>query len=255
MTDDFIDLLIGAISDCMAPFCLGGPGLSRKTLKQARAAAGQVFALAVRGNIAIPGKDGDCWAKELRQEVTSLWQLGYKLLDPDLYGSDIEELHRERDKLLDSLLTRSEELDLLRGFDVRSQSPPAQPPADVPATSEAPARAMTTKPKKSTERGEGRTKLIAALTRHHQYADRGCLNLEPVGVNRLARRAEVSPSTASAFFKKEFKGHPKYKRLCQDASSLVVALKQLNNEYPPWLLYDARRPPGEDDRDDDRDDE
>src|SRR5262249_18814112 len=38
-------------------------------------------------------------------------------------------------------------------------------------------------PKRSTERGEGRAKLIAALTKHHQYADGGCLNLEPIGNN------------------------------------------------------------------------
>ena len=34
------------------------------------------------------------------------------------------------------------------------------------------------KPKRSTKRGEGQAKLIAALTKHHQYADGECLTLQ-----------------------------------------------------------------------------
>jgi hypothetical protein len=92
------------------------------------------------------------------------------------------------------------------------------------------------KPKRSTERAEGRAKLIAALTKHHQYADGGCLNLEPIGNNELAKAAGVSASTASAFFSDKFQGHTKYKALCRDASTLVAALKLLNNEFAPYLL-------------------
>ena len=103
------------------------------------------------------------------------------------------------------------------------------------------------KPKRSTERGEGRTKLIAALTKHHQYADGGCLNLEPIGNNELARQAEVDRATASAFFRKQFKGHGKYKAACTDSGRLVTALKLLNGEFAPHLLYGAK-PPNEDDR-------
>lgn len=103
------------------------------------------------------------------------------------------------------------------------------------------------KPKLSTERGEGRAKLIAALTKHHQYADGGCLNHEPIGNNDLARLAAVSTSTASAFFTNEFKGHTRYKVLCRDAGGLVVALKLLNDGYSPHELY-GRRPADEDDR-------
>jgi hypothetical protein len=107
-------------------------------------------------------------------------------------------------------------------------------------------------PKRSTERGEGRVKLIAALTKHHQYADGGCLNLAPIGNNELATAAGVSPSTASAFFNDKFQGHAKYKALCRDSGQLLVALKLLNNEFAPHDLY-GRRPAGEDDRDDKRD--
>jgi hypothetical protein len=102
--------------------------------------------------------------------------------------------------------------------------------------------------KRSTERGEGRAKVIAALTKHHQYAD-GCLNLEPIGNNELAKLADVSPSTASAFFNEKFQGHTKYKTICRDSGRLATALKLLNNEFAPHDLY-GRRPADEDDRDD-----
>jgi hypothetical protein len=107
-------------------------------------------------------------------------------------------------------------------------------------------------PKRSTERGEGRAKLIAALTKHHRYADGGCLNLEPIGNNELAKAAGVSTSTASTFFTNEFGGHTRYKALYRDSGRLVAALKLLNNEFSPHDLY-GRRPAGEDDRDDERD--
>jgi hypothetical protein len=103
------------------------------------------------------------------------------------------------------------------------------------------------KPKRSTERGEGREKLIAELTRHHKYAEGGCLNSEPIGNNELARAADVSPSTASKFFRAEFRGHVKYRALCRDAGKLAAALKLLNGEFSPHDLY-GRRPPDEAER-------
>ena len=110
------------------------------------------------------------------------------------------------------------------------------------------------KTKRSTERGEARVKLIARLTKHHKYADGGCLNLEPIGNNELAVLAGVSRSTASEFFNKEFnkgqkKGYAKYRVICRDAGRLTDSLKALNGEFSPYDLF-ARRPPGEDDRDD-----
>jgi hypothetical protein len=93
--------------------------------------------------------------------------------------------------------------------------------------------------KRSTERGEGRAKLIAALTKHHQYADGSCLNLEPVGCNELAKAAGVSPSTASAFFHDEFRGHKNYQALCRDVGKLAAALKLLNDEFAPYHLLGA----------------
>jgi len=108
-----------------------------------------------------------------------------------------------------------------------------------------------TKRKRSTERGEGRAKLVAALTKHHKYADGGCLNMEPVGNNELARLAGVSESTASTFFEQQFGGHSKYRTICADVTRLVAALKLLNQEFAPHHLLYGAKPPGENEREDD----
>lgn len=90
--------------------------------------------------------------------------------------------------------------------------------------------------KRSTQRGEARAKLIAALTKHHHYADGGALHLEPIGNNELARLADVDISTASAFFEKQFNGHDLYKKQCTDAAKLAFALKLLNGEVAPHTV-------------------
>jgi hypothetical protein len=100
---------------------------------------------------------------------------------------------------------------------------------------------LVRKRKRSTAPGDARAKLVAALTKHHQYAGGSCLNLLPIGNNELARLAEVSESTASDFFTTEFKGHSKYKALCQDTGGLAMALKLLNGEFASHFLY-GRRP-------------
>jgi hypothetical protein len=105
------------------------------------------------------------------------------------------------------------------------------------------------KPKRYPAPAGARDKLVSALTKHHDYAHESCLNQEPIGNNQLAIQACVSRSTASNFFKKEFRGYAKYKALCRDSGGLAAALKLLNNEFAPHNLY-GRRPAGEDDRDD-----
>jgi hypothetical protein len=119
--------------------------------------------------------------------------------------------------------------------------PPAASP--LPASGTADLR-TTRRPKKSTQRGEARGKIIAALSKHHRYAEGSCLNYDHIGNNELARQAEVEESTASAFFKKEFQGHDKYRALCRSKGGLLAALKALNGDIPPHLLY-GRTPPGE----------
>jgi hypothetical protein len=102
------------------------------------------------------------------------------------------------------------------------------------------------RPKRSTERGEAREKLIAALTRHHRYAGGGPPNLEPINNNELARLADASPSTASELFEREFTGHAAYKALCRrDPRGLVLVLKKLNDDLPGRELLYGRRPAGE----------
>lgn len=102
--------------------------------------------------------------------------------------------------------------------------------------------------KKSTQQGEGKTKLIAALTKHHQYADGGCLKLDPIGNNQLARLAKVDQATASVFFQRQFNGHAKYQAACADPARLSAALKMLNGEFAPHHLYGSK-PPDEHERD------
>jgi hypothetical protein len=136
-------------------------------------------------------------------------------------------------------------LQALAGQAVAGITDSESPPSDRKPKGDAPTR----KQKRSTEKGEGRAKLKAALTKYHKYADDGCLNLEPVGNNELARLAGVDQATASAFFKQQFKGHSKYKATCADASQLTAALKLLNGEFSPHHLYGAN-PPNEDERGD-----
>ncbi len=115
-----------------------------------------------------------------------------------------------------------------------------------------PAPAPGTKRKRSTAKGDAEKKLIAALTAHHKYENGGCSNFEPVGVNELARNAsgqqeKVSSGSASAFFKKQFESHDRYKALCnKDSSELAFAIKLMNGEVlPKALLSYGRNPPGE----------
>lgn len=130
---------------------------------------------------------------------------------------------------------------VIRPVQTRAENPRIEAAASADLAAATPSK----KPKRSTSKGEGRVKLIAALTKHHQYADGGCLNLEPVGNNELARLAGVDQATASAFFKQEFLGHGKYKTACTDTAQLVAMLRLLNGEFAPHLLY-GRRPTDED---------
>ena len=95
---------------------------------------------------------------------------------------------------------------------------------------------VVVKPKRSTEKGEARVKLIGALTHHHEYADGSYLNCEPIGVNAIAQLAGVSGASASRFFDKEFKGHKQYRQTCHDNTKLITALKMLNGEFSPHVL-------------------
>lgn len=106
------------------------------------------------------------------------------------------------------------------------------------------------KQKKSTVRNEGQDKLIAGLTSHHQWADGGCLNCDSVGVRRLAKKCEVAPSTATAFFEKQFGGYEAYRTICRDPAKLSNSLKALNGGFTPRELFVPPPHGGKDDPDD-----
>lgn len=103
--------------------------------------------------------------------------------------------------------------------------------------------------KPSHAKGDARTKLTSALLAHHQYADGGCMNWEPIGNNELARAAgNVSRSSAKAFFDKYFKGHDLYKALCRrDSQRVLNVLKALNGDFAVDELF-GDAPPNERDR-------
>jgi hypothetical protein len=102
----------------------------------------------------------------------------------------------------------------------------------------------STKPKQNTRRGEARAKIVATLTAHHKYADGSALNLEPIGVNELAMKAEVGSASVSRFFHKAFgsksapDGLANYRRACANLMTLITALKTLNGEFAPSMLFE-----------------
>ena len=104
----------------------------------------------------------------------------------------------------------------------------------------APTHRSRGKPKRSMGKGEARDKLISALTKHHDYANEGCLNQEPIKNNEIARMADVAKSTASEFFTRAFGSHKIYSQSCRDRDSIIAALKLLNQEFTPRQILDSR---------------
>lgn len=90
--------------------------------------------------------------------------------------------------------------------------------------------------KRSTDVGDARAKLVAALSMYHGYEGGSCLKTDPVGNNELARLANVSRSTASDFFRTEFGGLKRYKAKCTDVGTLVDAIRTLRGEFTPAEL-------------------
>lgn len=120
---------------------------------------------------------------------------------------------------------------------------PATPQSDVQANGPAAplpdalgSESKVIRKKQSHNQDDAKDKLIAALTKHHKYADGSCLNTEPIGNNELARLAEVSNGTVSKFFKDKFEGYTNYKQYCRNTSTLIASLKLLNDEYSPYLF-------------------
>jgi hypothetical protein len=123
----------------------------------------------------------------------------------------------------------------------------------APPTFEPPA-----KRKRSTQRGEAKAKILSALLAHHRYDNGSCGNLEPMGVNELARQANVAASSVTGFFNSQFggrereDGHYNYKVVCMHPARLAESLKVLDGGFSPHELF-GRNPRNEGNWDEDED--
>ena len=98
------------------------------------------------------------------------------------------------------------------------------------------------KPKVKHKQTDSEVKLVAALSRHHQYENGSIGEATPVGCRELGRLAEVSEKAASGFFKKSFGNHKRYTVICRQPEKLIASLKALNYEFTPKDFANARTP-------------
>lgn len=117
----------------------------------------------------------------------------------------------------------------------------ANPPTDHDTTEHTRPLSPGTK-KRSTAKGDARSKIISALAKHHKYDNGSCGNFVPIGVRELERLAVVGKATASDFFSAKFNngergGHAKYQIACRERGKLVDSLKLLLGEFPPSILF------------------
>jgi hypothetical protein len=64
------------------------------------------------------------------------------------------------------------------------------------------------------------------------------LNQSPVGVNVLAKKANVAPASVSQYFKKKFGNHAKYRAACRKPGELAFSLKLIRDELSPKDVLD-----------------
>ena len=221
-----------------------------------------------------------CKAKDIRREMTDLNLLKGGFLGTPRLGTALKMLWEVLPEIMHKScpdlgrpkgLEFQYEASIIRNLNIivsrlrepdtqpaKATTPPSEPPAETDRIEGAgggqdlvsqPDRddGKTTpakKRKRSTKNGGAKSKLVAALTKHHKYEEDSCLNQDPIGCNVLAKEVKVSQSTASLFFKKEFKGYDKYCSLCHNLTKLIAALKMLNQEFSPYLLYGSK-PSGE----------
>lgn len=87
--------------------------------------------------------------------------------------------------------------------------------------------------------GGARVKLIAALTKHHKYAENSCLNQEPIGCRELAKLAGTG--SATHFFNHFFGSYPQYRVQCGDVTKLILSLKMMNGELRPRDVFRSKQ--------------
>lgn len=101
---------------------------------------------------------------------------------------------------------------------------------------EPPSASNLPKPKRSTVKREAQANIISALSKYHKYNTPGTLCQFPIGVNELARLADVSNSSVSLFFGKHTKGYDHYRIMCEVFHTLLSFLKAINGDYSPHEL-------------------
>jgi len=185
--------------------------------------------------------------RAIRAETAILELRNPEALLSGLWWMGEDRLKQMRSKLTEIDLELKERIIDLKAIlhpDCESRYQKVNPPPDgkPPSAESTGGETMVKTRKRSTTRGDGREKLISALTKHHKYSDGSCLNQEPIGNNELAKLANVSKSTASEFFKKAFGGTEKYRAACSKLDLLIPALKLLNNEFSPHLLFGDNPP-------------
>ncbi len=114
----------------------------------------------------------------------------------------------------------------------------------------------SSRPSQNTRRGGADLKLLAELNKHHAFKDGGCLNFTPIGLNELARRADVPQSSAVNFFNRHFgketgesRGRKKIKKggyaryeescTCGEKGTFITVMKIINGEMEPSVFLDA----------------
>jgi len=104
---------------------------------------------------------------------------------------------------------------------------------------------------KRRQKGEATVVLVAALCQWHGYSEGGCDRTEPIGVNELARRCRMRPSTVSSFFLRCFQGYARYRQLCNKPGELCFSLKLLRGEVLPRHFVQHHNDLPSDDQDND----
>jgi len=122
------------------------------------------------------------------------------------------------------------------------------PYGSVAATKPATVITKPTKPKRiGGWRGEKHwMTIVGRLEVYHQYAkytdsgDRGDLNTKPIGNNKLAKLLFLDQGVTSRFFKAKFGNWKGYVKRCENAESLIHAIRILNGEITPAILDERR---------------
>jgi hypothetical protein len=163
-----------------------------------------------------------------------------------LTGIDRDGLQAAREKLAGAI----DEVRLHEPGEARSHDGSEVPAVEITGNSVLPVTAEPVRKTTGTARGEATARLIAALSKHHGYADRSVLNTEPIGIRELARLAKCDAKTAGNFIRRKFRDRHGYARTCRHTPSLAGSLAMMNSELAPRDVF-GRAPMSEGGREED----